>query len=171
VTPVQRAEKRDAEARLRREHSELVEQLRDAEARQAVLDKLSAIHVPRIERREKSRKASARHEATAHAMLSDVHAGETVTLETTSGRNEYTLEICENSLERFFGATRWLTDMHREGFTIRDTILWFGGDLISGMLHDDQHETDELHPVETVAWLKPRSLAAQARRAKSRSSG
>jgi len=156
VDPLVRAKAKKDESQLKREHAELVERVRDAEARHAILKDLEKIHVPKIQKREKSRKASARHEATAHLMLSDVHAGERVTYETTSGRNEYNLAICENSMGRFFGAGRWLTDMHREGFLIRDTILWLGGDIISGMLHDDQHETDEIHPVETIAWMKPR---------------
>jgi hypothetical protein len=156
IDPVERAVRRENESRLKREHGELVQQLRDAREREEILLALRDVPPPAIEAREKSRKSSNKKEATAQLCISDVHAAEVVTPEQVSGRNEFNLAICERRLGRTFGAGRWLIEFHRQGFLIREAILWLGGDLISGRLHDENVETDELSPTETVVWLMPR---------------
>jgi hypothetical protein len=39
---------------------------------------------------------------------------------------------------------------------IRDLVLWLGGDLISGYIHEELVESNQLSPLETVRWLLPR---------------
>jgi hypothetical protein len=58
-----------------------------------------------------------------------------------------------------------LIDFHRgggakaPGFDIRDAVLWLGGDLMSGHIHDELKETTDKTPLETLLWLRPRLIA------------
>lgn len=100
--------------------------------------------------------SSGLREATAVALLSDVHAEEHVRAGETPVGNEYSPEIAETSLARFFGGYRWLIDFHRERFDIRDVVLWLGGDLMSGHIHEELKETTEGTPIETLLWIRSR---------------
>jgi len=95
-------------------------------------------------------------EATPIALLSDAHVEEHVRVGETPVPNEYNPEIAERSIGRFFGGYRWLIDFHRERFAIRDALLWLGGDLMSGHIHEELKETTETAPIETILWLRPR---------------
>ena len=76
-------------------------------------------------------------EAVAVALLSDVHAEEEVTPASVNGLNEYNLSIAEERLEKFFRTTARLTEIERGGAKIDTLILWLGGDLLSGMIHEE----------------------------------
>lgn len=106
---------------------------------------------------------SGHREATAVAMLSDVHVEEHVRAGETPTGNEYNPKIAEEALARFFAGYRWLIDFHRrergEGFRITDALLWLGGDLMSGHIHDELKETTDKTPIETLLWLRPRIVA------------
>lgn len=104
-------------------------------------------------------------EATAVAMLSDVHAEEEVRATDTPWRdhdgrpNIYNLEVAHDSIGRFFAGTRWLIGMHRQAFKIRNLVLWLGGDLMSGHIHEELKFSTALTPLMTLPWLIPRLQA------------
>lgn len=102
---------------------------------------------------------SGMREATAVGMLSDVHCEETVKAGDTPIGNVYTLPIAEKSIARFFAGYRWLLEHHRAAFRVTDCILWLGGDLMSGHIHEELKETTDLSPIETLLWLRPRLIA------------
>lgn len=95
------------------------------------------------------------HEATAIAMLSDVHWGEVVDGATIGGVNEYTPEIAAASVSRFFELVRWHIDMLRSRIEITELVLILGGDLITGHLHDELLEVNAIGPI-------PEAIAVQA---------
>ena len=73
--------------------------------------------------------------------------------------NEYNPAIAERSIARFFAGYRWLIDFHRSAFQIRDVVLWLGGDLMSGHIHEELKEHTATPPIETLLWLRPRLAA------------
>lgn len=117
---------------------------------------LTSRPLPQIQRHELS---SGVREGAAVAMLSDVHVEEEVRLGETPVANEYTPEIADRSIARFFAGYRWLLDFHRNAFQIRDAVLWLGGDLMSGHIHEELKETTDKAPIETLLWLRPRLMA------------
>lgn len=150
--PVERAREKLEESRLKREHRELIDRLREAEARQAVLDRLSMPTLPpRILRREKT---SGIREGTAVLMASDWHVEENVELQATAWRNEYNLKIAEKRADSFFSSARSLLEFSRGSWKVRDIILWLGGDLITGYIHPELEESNELTPIEAIIWLR-----------------
>lgn len=92
-------------------------------------------------------------EATAVALASDWHIESSVTAAQVNGVNEYNLEIARRRCERYFSGLRYMYAYHGDHFLIRDMILWLGGDLITGYLHPDNIETNELSPVQAIATL------------------
>lgn len=154
--PVAVAETRDAAARARKQLAEMVEQVREARARQSFLDAVSAFREPpRIMSRERS---SGIREMTAVVLASDWHVEEPVEAESVAYRNEYNLDIASERIDRFFRGIVWNIEHQRASgrLAIRDLILWLGGDLMTGYIHPELVESNELSPTETVRWLMPR---------------
>ncbi len=76
-------------------------------------------------------------------LLTDVHWGETVWPEQIGGVNKYTVEIATLRVrEAFEGAVKlchhYLSGVNYEGFQ-----LLFGGDMLSGIIHEELRETNE----------------------------
>jgi hypothetical protein len=146
------AEKR---ARLREHMEDMVQEVRELRARMRFLDLVSANREPpRILAREKS---SGLREMTAIALASDWHVEEKVDPAAIAYVNEYNLAIASRRVERFFRAIIWQIEHHRaDGLVlIRELLLWLGGDLITGFIHPELIENNELAPIEAILWLKP----------------
>lgn len=155
LNPVERTERADRIKEAQKEIASLVQQLKEAKTRQAYLDHFPAHGEPaEIFPREKG----GIREMTAVALASDWHVEETVDPESVSGRNEYNLEIAETRMRRYFEAVLWNLEHHRASkeVAIRDMVLWLGGDLMSGYIHEELAETNELAPGPTIVWLVPR---------------
>jgi hypothetical protein len=88
-----------------------------------------------------------RRTAAAVALLSDWHVGEKVTKAKT-GCNTYNPKIAAASARALFEAIEWHIAHHRVSWQIDTLVLWLGGDLITGYLHDDQKLTNYLSPTQ-----------------------
>lgn len=135
---------------------QLIEQVRQAKARQSFLDVVSSYKdPPKILPREKN---SGIREMTAVVLASDWHVEEPVYPESVAYRNEYNLEVADKRVERFFQGIIWNIEHQRASkrITIRDLVLWLGGDLMTGYIHPELVESNLLSPTETVRWLLPR---------------
>lgn len=156
VDPVERRDGARAEARLREEHGRLVEMLRVERERNRFYAALkSPVREPRILRSERR---SGLREMVAVAMGSDWHVEEVVEPVKAGYRNEYNLTIADASIKRFFRSQVDLVQHHRASkhIVIRDMVCAFSGDLMSGYIHEELLEGNQLSPVETALWLRPR---------------
>jgi len=137
--------------RKRREQDLLVE-LRDADLRAEITDALKTAAAPApVTRRERTQ---GHREATAVVLASDWHVEEVVDPRTVDGRNAYSPEVATARVSRMTEGVLWLLSMHRERFMIRDLVLWLGGDLISGWIHEELAETNALTPIEAVLLMQ-----------------
>ena len=97
-----------------------------------------------------------KHDATMVVLLSDIHCEEVVRPETVNGLNAFDLDVCQSRLdelqERFFA----LLEHERQLTKIDRVLLWFGGDLISGMIHPELAEENSLHPLAAIRWIGER---------------
>ena len=152
VDPIQRQERQTQAKVLRREHAALLDEVREARERERVLlalDRPDREHsLPRREKRRGSR------EACAVILASDWHIEETVEAAKVSGRNSYNIGVSHRRVGRFFSGAEWLLGMQRQAFTIRDVVLWLGGDLISGFIHEELQEGNALSPTEAILRLR-----------------
>lgn len=96
------------------------------------------------------------HAATMIVLLSDVHCEEVVRAETVNGLNSFDLNVCDARLtelqERFFA----MLEHERQLARVDRVVLWFGGDLISGMIHPELAEENSLHPLAAIRWIGQR---------------
>lgn len=152
IPPVVEHRLKQQNARLERQLKQALDQLHNATAMNdlRVQTQEQAEHARGIEVHE--RKQGAKREATALVCASDWHIEECVRPEQVAGRNRYNLEISEKRMQRFFQATRYAINFNRQIFTIRDCVLWLGGDLITNYLHEDNIESNELPPVKAIAY-------------------
>jgi hypothetical protein len=154
--PVERREQQEEISRDKRQIRQLVDQLREARARQSFIDVVHSFKAPpRIMPREKN---SGVREMTAVALCSDWHVEEPVEPESVAYRNEYNLDIADHRIRRLFDGIIWNIEHHRASkrLTINDLVLWLGGDLMTGYIHEELVETNALSPTETIRWLLPR---------------
>jgi hypothetical protein len=152
IDPVVEHQERKIHRSYLRDDKALLERLHLAEQRIRLLDEIG-IAMPPVKIRERER-TSGIHEATAVALASDWHVEELVEPEKVAHRNRYDLSIAQASIRRFFDGVEYLVGYHRQGFTIRELVLWLGGDLITGYIHEELVETNELAPTETILLLR-----------------
>ena len=95
-------------------------------------------------------------EAVAIALASDWHVEETVEAASVNGLNEYRLPIAKLRIEKFFSTIARLTEIERHGARIDDLILWLGGDLMTGMIHEELAESNSKTPTQVILWLQDR---------------
>lgn len=107
-------------------------------------------NVTTIEQRETK---SVTREATAVAIASDWHVEQCVDEDKVNGLNRFDLDIARARVSRFFDGYIWLTNYHRQAFTIRDALLGLIGDLITGYLREENLESNSLSPVQAIANL------------------
>jgi hypothetical protein len=103
-----------------------------------------------------------RRRGAAVAMLSDLHYGEVVKPSKSTFGNAYNTAISAFRLDRFFAGVEWLIRCNRTWADIDDLVLWFGGDLITGHIHEDLAET-ALNPIASVIALQPLLVAGVRR--------
>jgi hypothetical protein len=119
---------------IQRKNSDYIKYIAELEAQVAAINKLQANHGVRVIQPYHNRKGS---EATAIAMLSDVHIGEQFVPEQVNGLNEYSVAIAKQRVTKFFQRVVKLTDKERQDVAITELILFLGGDIIDGALHAD----------------------------------
>lgn len=154
--PVERAQVERADARMRREHADLTKEVETLRESMRLRDALAAAPLPAIKRREF---ASGLREGTAVALLSDLHVEERVRESDTPTGNVYNLDIADLRLGRAFAGIEWLIKKERTTCKIRDLQLWYGGDMASGQIHDENVETSAFPPIAAMLWLQPRLIA------------
>lgn len=99
------------------------------------------------------------HEATAVLLYSDLHPEETVSEDTVSGLNAFSLAIARQRNDDLIVGTRWMLDAvradePRPGFVIRDVVLAMLGDVISNNIHPELAESNSLLPAEAILFVQ-----------------
>lgn len=95
------------------------------------------------------------HQGTVCAVLSDCHFDETVDPDEV-GTNAYNREIATQRLERFFTNTVKVSRGYLQGVDFDGAVLFLGGDLVSGTIHDEITQTNEAYAPETALhWADP----------------
>jgi hypothetical protein len=104
-----------------------------------------------ITRRERT---SGLREATPMLLNSDWHVGETVRPDSVNGMNRYNPTICRARAAKLNEAIAWEIALERNAFKIRDCIIWLGGDLITGYIHDELVEGNSMSPTQEVLFAQ-----------------
>lgn len=94
--------------------------------------------------------------ATAFAVCSDWHTEENVTKASVNGLNEYNLEIADQRITKLTQSIFKLLEIERHGADIDTLVLPLLGDFMTGFIHEENVETNELTPTQTILWLLKR---------------
>ena len=86
--------------------------------------------------------------ATAILLASDWHVGERVDSPSVNYLNEYNPDIARKRARNFFSHARYLIEKERSKTEIEHCVLWLGGDLITGYIHEELEESNYLSPIE-----------------------
>lgn len=88
------------------------------------------------------------------AVCSDWHVEETVLPELVSYKNEFNLEVAWKRIERLFQKIVLLTEVQSSVAPASELWLALLGDMLSGYIHEELLESNELSPVEAILWLR-----------------
>ena len=80
-------------------------------------------------------------------MLSDIHYGEAIDPEQVYNSNEYNRAICKTRVQHTFNTAVNLLKVHFAKPDYPGIVLVLAGDLISGNLHEELMDTDEVSPI------------------------
>lgn len=94
------------------------------------------------------------HENTAFMLWSDWHVEERVTSGQVNGVNEYTLDIAKERAEKLAVNGARLVKIFQKESTIKNLVIFLGGDFISGNLHEDSAEKNQLGTMEAMRFAK-----------------
>lgn len=146
-----KAARSEAEAKVK----VLATELQAERDRSALFAHLTGAPLPDVRRYELT---SGRREATAWALISDLHVETLVRPEDTPTGNRFCMSIAELRLGRTFESVAWALRTHADSFLIRQLVLWFGGDWITNHLHPDNVETAQLGPGPAALWVQARAI-------------
>ncbi len=89
-------------------------------------------------------------EAVPILLLSDLHCGQIVKPSSVNGLNEFNPEIFDDRLDAVFRNALKVINGQRSTATIREAVIWLGGDLIEGELHGDAVQNQTLTTTQQI---------------------
>jgi hypothetical protein len=144
-----KAEDRSQVTEFRRIVKALEKELGEDKTRLKLLDRLGDASDPKPLKITKAKDQGRFLPAATYVMLaSDWHMGERVRPENVGWRNEYTPEIAQERAHQFWRSNLKMLDAARAAWDIRNVVLWLGGDLMTGYIHEEYEEENFLSPVE-----------------------
>ena len=97
---------------------------------------------------------SIKHPAIACVLWSDWHIEERVRPETINGVNEYNVAIAEARAMKLFENTVKMINKEKHYSDVNHIFVWLGGDFITGYIHEEMEEDNELSPLEALRVAK-----------------
>jgi len=96
-----------------------------------------------------------KEEAIAISTISDVHIEEPVVKSVVNNLNEYNLKIAEERIIRYFKRLMYMINQSRvAGYKIDNLVLGLLGDFITGYIHEEFEEINELTPPEATLFIQ-----------------
>lgn len=151
--------KKDSEKTLKKQVDILTKELiTTRKERDAFLD-VGEVETYKIEPKKKT---NGRSMATAITLASDWHIEEEVKSSQVNGLNKFNIDIAKERAEKYFKVVAQLIEVHNKEYQIDDLILALLGDFISGTIHDDLKEANNIQPTEAI-WNAQKLIASGIR--------
>jgi hypothetical protein len=107
-------------------------------------DKFTILHTPRH-----------KEEVIAISILSDVHIEELVAKSVVNNLNEYNLNIAGERVTRYFKRLMYMINQTRKsGYKVDNLVLGLLGDFITGYIHEELEESNQLTPVQATIFVQ-----------------
>lgn len=114
----------------------------------ATQDKVTTRKLKALSERKK------RGEATAVIAITDWHAEEFVDPDVIDGLNSFNLTVAKRRIKRTWDKTLFLLDSMGSMTKVKELVMWLGGDLITGVIHEELLESNLLGPSEAVSFVQ-----------------
>jgi predicted phosphodiesterase len=95
------------------------------------------------------------HAATPWLMLSDLHLDEVVDAEEMLMMNAFDRGIAEQRFERVINGTSYVADNYLAGLEWDGIVVALGGDIITGVIHEELAETNDATVPESIVYWSP----------------
>lgn len=95
-----------------------------------------------------------RGHSTAVIAITDWHAEEYVDPKVIDGLNEFNLEIARKRIKRTWDKTLFLLESMGNMTKVKELVMWLGGDLITGVIHEELLESNLLGPSEAIIFVQ-----------------
>jgi hypothetical protein len=102
----------------------------------------------------KSKSRNGSGAATAIICATDWHAEGKVDAELLNGVNEFNLDICSARIKRLWEKSIHMVDFAKHLSKICEQVLWLGGDLVNGAIHEELEEGNFLGPADAVLFVQ-----------------
>ena len=119
---------------------------------ETVLSTRGRVTASKLKRRATSR--TSRGTATAILCCNDWHVEGCVSPLSVDGANEFNLKVADQRIHKTWQKTLYLLDFARHISNIRELVVWLGGDLINGTIHEELEESNFLGPAEAVIYIQ-----------------
>lgn len=90
--------------------------------------------------------------ATALICANDFHVEKNIEADAVNRINEFNLDIATARIDRLFQKAVYMLEFSRKISNVRDAVLWLGGDIINGYIHEECQESNFLGPAEAQTW-------------------
>jgi rhodanese-related sulfurtransferase len=97
-----------------------------------------------------STSSGGKHEATVLTLLSDIHYEERITRGSTNGLNEYSPEIANRRIQKYFVNLLKLVENNRNDVKIDNLVLGLLGDNLHGFIHDEYISNNWMTPIQAT---------------------
>jgi predicted phosphodiesterase len=144
--------------------SDLTRSFQERDFLRQQLDFVSAIDAAKLKPPRWLRKPDKRgaHRGTVSLLLTDTHFDEVVNPAEIDFINAYNREIAEKRLKRWADKAIMVAREYVQGVEYDGAVLFVGGDIFSGNIHDELKESNEGTLFEAVVyWLEPLCSAIQ----------
>lgn len=85
---------------------------------------------------------------------SDLHFEERVDPRTINGLNEFNPDIAVERFRYLVDGVLWTLHHWRRSWEVRQAVIWIGGDVITGFIHEDNVESNYLSPSKATLLAK-----------------
>ena len=92
--------------------------------------------------------------STAIICLNDWHLEEHVDPASIEGLNEFNLDIAEKRIHRVYERAMHLLELARGMSNIKELVIWLGGDLINGYIHEELMDGNFLGPTDAIRFAQ-----------------
>lgn len=89
-------------------------------------------------------------EACPILLISDIHCGQIIKQTAVNGLNEFNEDIFDERLDTVFQNALKVINNQRSEQVIREGVIWLGGDMIEGELHEDAKQNQNLTTTQQI---------------------
>lgn len=107
-----------------------------------------------VKKLESSKKRPGKGHATAIICVNDWHCEENVDPDVVGGMNKFNPSIAEKRIAATWEKAVYLLDFARGISNIEEVVIWAGGDLINGYIHEEMQEANFSGPTEACLFVQ-----------------